>query len=381
MKKFIIMLVAVSLLIIPITSFAENDNEINISAKAAVLMDAGSGKILYEKNGDQPLAIASVTKVMTLNLIFDAIENKNISLDEKIIVSESAASMGGSQAFIDAGYIYSVKDLIKAIIIGSANDAAVAMAERVCGSESAFVNKMNIKAKELGMNNTTFKNSTGLPEDGHLSTARDVAIMSMELLNHNDYFKWSNIWMDEIYHEKDGRVTELVNTNKLIRSLQGCNGLKTGYTNEAGFCVTTSVERGDMKLISVVLGGETSKSRFNDSVELINYGFANYKNECIVKAGDIYGEVQITNGVEEKLKTIAVENFTLCKKIDGNDVIETRTELPEKINAPILEGQEIGKIIISLNGTDVGEVKLYADKNYKKASFIDKLKEIVSFWK
>lgn len=381
MKKFLVMFIAVSLLIIPITSFAQIENGITVNAKSALLMDADSGKILYSKNADQPLPIASVTKVMTLNLIFDAVENGTLSLDEKVLISENASGMGGSQAFIDAGYNYTVSELIKSIIIASANDSAVAMAEKISGSENAFVHKMNVKATELGMTNTSFKNCTGLPENGHQSSALDVAIMSKELLTHKDYFNWATIWMDEIRHEKDGRVTELVNTNKLIRSLQGCNGLKTGYTSEAGFCVTTSAERDGMGLISVILGGSTSKERFNDSKMLIDFGFANYSNQSVVTLGEKIGEIELTNGVEKMVSAVSNASFSVCVKNDGTDVIEKRIELPEKLSAPILKGQVVGKVIILLNGEEVGTVELCADNDYKKAGFGDKLKEIISFWK
>ncbi len=380
MKRFFIMLVVASLLVLPITSFAKNE-AMTINSKAAILIDASSGKILYEKNADQQLAVASITKVMTLNLIFDAVENGTLDLNEQIMISQNASGMGGSQAFIDAGYNYTASELIKSIIIASANDSAVAMAERVAGSEEAFVHKMNEKAKALGMNNTVFKNCTGLPENGHLSTARDVAIMSQQLLKHKDYFTWATIWMDEIHHEKDGRVTELVNTNKLIRSLNGCNGLKTGYTSEAGFCVTTTAERDGMRLISVILGGNTSKERFKESAELINYGFANYSNQIVLNAGEQMGEVAIKNGTEKVLKAVTIENFSLCINNDGTDKIEKKVVLPEKIDAPIKAGQEVGGIIISLNGEEVKRIKLYSDKDYNKAGFMDKLKEIIVFWK
>ncbi len=380
MKRFFVMLVVVSLLILPITSFAKND-VITINSKAAILIDASSGKILYEKNADQQLAIASITKVMTLNLIFDAVENGKLDLNEKIMISQNASGMGGSQAFIDAGYNYTASELIKSIIIASANDSAVAMAERVAGSEEAFVHKMNEKAKALGMNNTVFKNCTGLPESGHLSSARDVAKMSQELLKHKDYFTWATIWMDEINHEKDGRVTELVNTNKLIRSLNGCNGLKTGYTSEAGFCVTTTAERDGMRLISVILGGNTSKERFKESAELINYGFANYSNQIVLSAGEELGKVEVKNGTEKVLKAVSIESFSLSINNDGTDKIEKKVILPEKIDAPIKAGQEVGSVIISLNGEEVKQIKLYSDKDYNKAGFMDKLKEIIVFWK
>ncbi len=375
------MFVVVSLMVLPITTFAQKSEPIKIDAKSAILIDASSGRTFFEKDADKTLPIASITKVMTLNLIFDAVENGNLQLDEKITVSEAAAGMGGSQAFIDAGYSYTARDLIKSIIVASANDAAVAMAEKISGSEDAFVHKMNLKAKELGMNNTSFKNCTGLPESGHYSTARDVAIMSRELISHKNYFEWSNIWMDEIHHEKDGRKTELVNTNKLIRSLNGCDGLKTGYTSEAGFCVSTTAKRGDMRLISVILSGNTSKDRFNESSELINYGFANYSSEQIVKSGEKITDVSIKGGTEKSMGVIALDSFFVCIKNDGTDNVEKVIELPDQINAPILKGQEVGKILIKLNGDIIGEVKLYSDKEYNKAGFLDKIKEIISFWK
>ncbi len=381
MRKFFIMFVVVSLLVLPITSFAQPDNDIDVSCKGAILVDSKSGRVMFEKNADQPLPIASVTKVMTLLLIFEELDSGNVSLDEKITISETASGMGGSQAFIDAGYSYPVEELVKSIIVASANDCAVAMAERISGSEEAFVAKMNKKAQELNMNNTVFKNCTGLPENGHHSSARDVAIMSSELLKHNQYFKWGTVWIDEIKHEKDGRVTELVNTNRLIRSLQGCDGLKTGYTNEAGFCVTTTAKRGDMRLVSVILGGNTSKERFNDAAKLINYGFANYSVENVVKVGDVVGQVALNGGVEENVNAIAHEDYSVCVKNDGTDKIETRIELPGEINAPIISDQEIGRVIIVLNGEEKGEVVLKADKEYKKADFFDKVKGIISFWK
>lgn len=381
MKKFLIMFVVVSLLILPITSFAQKNEQIDITSKSAILIDASSGRVFYDKNADQPLPIASVTKIMTLNLIFDSIEKGNIKLDEMVCVSETAASMGGSQVFIDSGYNYKVSDLIKSIIIASANDAAVALAERVAGSEEAFVYKMNEKAKELGMDNTVFKNCTGLPEENHHSTARDVAKMSKELLNHKDYFNWSNVWMDEIKHEKDGRITELVNTNKLIRSLNGCDGLKTGYTSEAGFCVAATAKRGQMRLIAIILNGNTSKDRFNDAAKLINYGFANYSVQEVVKKGEKIGESNIKGGIENKVNAITLKSFSVCVNNDGSDKIEKNIILPNEINAPIKSGQEIGKIVIKLNDKEIGEIKLYSDAEYKKAGYFEKLKEIISIWK
>ncbi len=381
MRKFLVLLIMVSMLIIPFTSFAQTEETgVKVSSKSAILIDSESKRVMFEKDADKKLPIASVTKVMTLLLTFEAIDSGLLKMDEKVTASESAASMGGSQVFIDAGYDYSVENLIKSVIIASGNDAAVLLSERISGSEDAFVVKMNKRAQELGMNNTTFKNCTGLPENDHLSTARDVAIMSSELLKHDQYFKWGTIWMDKLKHDKDGRTTELVNTNKLIRSLNGCDGLKTGYTSDAGFCVTATAKRGDMRLISVILGGTSSKDRFNEAATLINYGFANYQNNNAIQAGSIVGTINLKGSVDKNANLMALNDFHVCVKNDGTDKLETRIEIPESISAPVNQGQQIGKVIISLNGNDIGQVPLVSQNEHKKAGFIDRLKGIISFW-
>ncbi len=377
MKKFLCVLIAITCFVFPISAFAENE-ELTISAPSGILVDT-LGRVLYEKNADNKMPIASVTKVMTLNLVFDAIENGSLTLDEKITVSQYASSMGGSQAFIDAGYEYKVSDLIKSIIIASANDASVAIAERISGSVETFVVKMNAKASELGMKNTCFKNCTGLPAKDHYSTARDVSIMSRELLKHEDYFIWSSTWMDKLMHEKDGRITELVNTNKLIRSLSGCDGLKTGSTSEAGFCVTTTAKRGGQRLVSVILGGETSALRFEDAAKLINYGFANFESRQIVVAGQTQDEkVKLLKGCEEEVELIALSGINAAIKNDQSDKIEITLELPETVEAPIASGQIIGYKRVFVNGEEIAKIPLAASKDYRKATFIDKLKGILN---
>lgn len=382
MRKFLVILIMVSMLILPFTSFAQPDDiGVTVNSKSAILIDSESNRVMFEKDADKKLPIASVTKVMTLLLTFEAIDNGTLKMDEKVTASESAAGMGGSQVFIDAGYDYTVENLIKSVIIASGNDAAVLLAERISGSEDAFVVKMNKRAQELQMKNTTFKNCTGLPENEHLSTARDVAIMSSELLKHEEYFKWGTVWMDELKHDKDGRTTELVNTNKLIRSLNGCDGLKTGYTSDAGFCVSTTAKRGEMRLVSVILGGSTSKDRFKESAELINYGFANYQNNNVVKTGDVMGTVAVKGAVEKNANAIALNDFKVCVKNDGSDKIETRVELLPNITAPVKQGQEIGKVIVSLNGAELCSVPLVSQNEHKKAGFIDRLKGIISNWR
>ncbi len=379
MKKILVFILTVCVLMLPFAASATQ--EIEVTAKAAALIDAASGKVLYESNGNEHLPIASVTKIMTLNLIFDAVENGTLSLDEKINVSQTAAGMGGSQAFIDAGYEYTASDLIKSIIIASANDAAVAMAERLAGSQETFVVKMNKKAAELNMNDTCFKNCTGLPAQGHYSSALDVAKMSKELLTHDDYFKWSTVWMDELKHAKDGRVTQLVNTNKLIRSLSGCDGLKTGSTNEAKFCVATTAKRGDMRLISVILGGDTSQERFQEAAKLINYGFANFENKIIFAPGQQVCSAKIGKCKDEQIGLNAQTGYSVCIENDGSKEIRTDIEVNENICAPVQAGTVLGKAHIFLDGQEIGCINLVADRDYKQASFWERLKDIVAFWK
>ena len=377
MKKFLCILIAITCFIFPISAFAQNE-EISVLAPSGILVDT-SGRVLYEKNADDKMPIASVTKVMTLNLVFDAIESGNLTLEEKTTISQYAASMGGSQAFIDAGYQYKISDLIKSVIVASANDASVALAERVSGSVETFVAKMNAKASELGMTNTQFKNCTGLPAENQYSTARDVSIMSRELLKHDDYFTWSSIWMDKLMHEKDGRVTELVNTNKLIRSLSGCDGLKTGSTSEAGFCITTTAKRGEQRLVSVVLGGETSASRFSDAAKLINYGFANFESKQIVVSGQTQKEtVKLLKGCENEVELIALSGVNAVVKNDGSDKVEVTVELPEEVEAPIKSGEQIGIKRVFINGVEIAQIPLAASKDYRRATFIDKLKGILN---
>jgi len=380
MRKAICIVLSLLFAIIPITAFASDDGLSLVNVRASVLADASSGKILYNKNGNERLPIASVTKVMTLILAFEAIQNGQMSLEEKVTVSENASSMGGSQAFIDASYEYSVGDLIKSIIVASANDSAVAIAERLQGSEQAFVNKMNQKARALGMDDTMFKNCTGLPQEGHLSTALDVAKMSCELVKYEDYFSYSRIWTDKLYHEKDGRYTELVNTNKLIRSLSGCDGIKTGSTSEAKFCIAATAERDNMRLISVVLGGSTSKDRFEAAATLINYGFADYENKTVALSGERITEVSVENGACNSVILVAGKGYSTVIKNDGSDKLETVIDVPESISAPIHANDVIGHMRVLLNGEEIRTVELVAEADCEKADFFTRFKRIISFW-
>ncbi len=261
--------------------FAENSvaaaqvEGLQIRAKSSFLMDYGTKTVMHEQNGQAHLPIASMCKIMTLLLSFEAIEEGKLSIDEEISVSERAASMGGSQVFLEANAKYPVKELIKSIVVCSANDSCVAMAERIAGSEGLFVEKMNEKAKVLGANDTLFANCTGLPKEPQYSCARDVALMLKALLNHEEYYDFGKVWLDKFQHPK-GRYTEITNTNKLVRFYEGCDGGKTGFTNEAGFCLAATAKRGNMRIISVVIGEESSANRFEDVRTMFDYAFANY---------------------------------------------------------------------------------------------------------
>ncbi|MEG2938911.1 MAG: D-alanyl-D-alanine carboxypeptidase family protein, partial [Oscillospiraceae bacterium] len=278
------------------TAAFANREELPLDASAVVLVERETGEVLYEKNADEPRAIASITKVMTIILVMEALESGKISLDETVNISEHAFSMGGSQIWLEPGEIFTVNELLKAVSVASANDAAVALAEHVGGSEDGFVSMMNQKAAELGMTKTTFKNSNGLDEDGHISCARDVALMSREILKHELVRNYITTWMDEL---RNGE-TQLTNTNKMLKSFNGISGIKTGTTNKAGVCISASAIRNDMELIAVVLGSSDSKARFASAGTLLEYGFANYELAPIKLDMALLTPVEVSLGEEEK---------------------------------------------------------------------------------
>ena len=324
-------------------------------------MDAKTGTVLYSYNMNERFAPASVTKIMTLILVFEAIENGILSLNTELTVSEHAASMGGSQVFLEPGETMSVDELLKCVIVASANDAAVTLAEHVFGSEEAFVSAMNEKAIELGMENTTFENVTGLDDDvsNHLTTALDIGIMSRELLKYDKVKEYTTIWIDSI---RGGEFT-LTNTNRLVRYYKGITGLKTGSTSAAGFCISASAKRGNTELIAVIMGAETSKLRNEYATKLLDYGFANYST--YLDENESYGCVKVTHGVAEWVEVFSNEISLLENK--GNETkIEKEVVLPKSVEAPILKNQAIGKIVYRLNGSVIFENNLYAANAVEK---------------
>ena len=317
------------------------DRDFDLPCEAAILMDEDSGTVLYEKNADQQRPIASITKVMTLLLTFEALEAGKISLDDIVPVSEHAYHMGGSQIWLEPGEQLTLNEMLKAICISSANDAAVAVAEYVGGSEPVFVERMNARAKELGMENTTFRNACGLDEDGHLSSARDVAIMSREmLLHHPEVEDYCTVWMDTL---RDG-ATQLVNTNKLLKSYNGITGLKTGTTGKAGVCISASATRDNLRLIAVVLGSTSGKERFEAATTLLDYGFAMYESAEVPVPADAPESLPVDHGVEE---TVAL-HYTApdrCLMPKGQGAtITAELDLPDTVAAPVTEGTILGTL-------------------------------------
>ena len=324
---------------------AKTQSDLKLESGGAILIEQHTGQVLYEHNMHEKLRPASVTKVMSILLIMEAVDSGKIALTDKVPCTEDAAAMGGSQIWLDVREELTVDEMLKAICVVSANDCTVAMANYLCGSQEAFVAKMNEKAKELGMNDTTFKNCHGIDEDDHVTSPYDIALMSRELLNnHPNITKYTTIWMDTL---RDGK-SSLVNTNKLIRNYKGATGLKTGSTSVALYNLSASATRDNLSLIAVIMKAPTTKIRFAEAQKLLDYGFSNYEYKQLAKKGDVLKSVDVTKGVEENLNLI-VENDVgiLLKKGQDKDVEQT-IELNENISAPIQEGQKLGEIVFKL---------------------------------
>ena len=362
MKKVICFFICVCFMMHSVVVFAEGNTDLGLNAKSAILMEESTGNILYESNPDERLPIASVTKVMTMLLIMEAVDSGKISLDDMVTVSENAMSYGGSTMFLETGEQLTVNDMLKGIAVASANDGCVAMAEHLAGSESAFVDMMNEKAKELGMENTHFMNTNGLDEDDHYSSARDVAIMSRELMKNETIFNYTSIWMDTLR----GGKFQLANTNKLIRFYDGANGLKTGSTSKALCCLSAAAKRNDMQLIAVVLGAPTSAERFASAKSLLDYGFANYAVNTQITAGDEVQKIAVEKGVDKEVGVVAGDSCSTLVKKGQEDNITKEIKIDETITAPIEAGQKIGTMTISRDGEVIADIDLNASSAVEK---------------
>lgn len=338
--------------------------KINVEAKSALLIEPGTGKVLYEKNIHEKFAPASVTKIMTMLLTMEAIDSGKIKLSDKVTVSENAKKMGGSSMILDTGEVRTVEELLKGVAIASGNDAAVALAEYLSGTEEAFVQKMNDRAKELGMNDTTFKNCTGLSAPGHLTTAYDIAVMSRELLKHPVILKYSGTYMETI---SEGRKTPigLVNHNKLVRFFKGCDGLKTGFTEEAKYCISATAVRNGIRMLAVIMGAPDYKVRNRDASMLMNYGFSRYESQKIVVKDSNIEKIYLDKKADKYFMAKAGEDLSLVIERGTNSKVEKRCTI-DKSRKQYKKGEIIGKCDILLDGKIVGSVPIYCDRDIKK---------------
>lgn len=350
---------------------------LSLNVGSAVLIEQNSGQVLYNQNMHEKLRPASVTKVMTILLIMEAIDSGKLSYTDKIPCSEKAAGMGGSQIWLDVREELTVDEMLKAICVVSANDCTVAMAEYLAGSEEAFVNQMNAKAKELGMNDTTFKNCHGIDEDGHVTSAYDIALMSRELLTkHPSITKYTTIYMDSL---RDGK-SSLVNTNKLVRNYKGATGLKTGSTSVALYNLSASATRNDLSLIAVIMKAPTSPIRFAEAQKLLDYGFNNFEYKKLANKNDLIKEISVDKGIENSVNAI-LENDSgvLIQKGQNKDIVQS-VQLTDSINAPVYAGQVLGNVTYSLNGNEIGKVNIVAEKSVGNNTAFNMIEHVFFNW-
>ncbi|MED4989173.1 D-alanyl-D-alanine carboxypeptidase [Geobacillus sp. NFOSA3] len=381
-KLFIRLLLFASIFILPISAnIHAEENKTNTQgiqlandAKSAILIERDTGTVLYEKNAHKKLPPASMTKIMTMLLIMEAIDKGELSYKEKVRASEYAASMGGSQIFLEPGEEMTVDELLRGIAIGSGNDASVAMAERIAGSEEAFVEMMNKKAKELGLKNTSFQNSTGLPAEGHYSSAYDMAMMARELLKYEDITKYTGIYEDYLRENTDKKFW-LVNTNRLVKFYPGVDGLKTGFTSEAKYCLTATAKKNGMRVIAVVFGASTPKDRNAQITKMLDYAFSQYKTHPVYKRNEIIARVNVSKGKKKAIALVTSEPISvLTKKGQSIDQIEKVIQTKENVKAPIKKGDELGVLILKQDGKELLRSPIVAKENVAEASWWDLFK-------
>lgn len=386
MKRFLKLITIAMVMIIFMSTGARaesvNITDLGLKSQSAILVEASTGEVLYESNSDEKLPPASITKVMTLLLIYEAEDKGKFNWSDKVTVSEHAASMGGSQVFLEPGETQTAEDMTKCITIASANDAAVAMAEFIGGSEEGFVQLMNQRAKELGMENTTFKNACGLDADGHLTTARDISKMSRELIhNYPEIKKYTTTWQDTITHRTRRGESEfgLTNTNKLVKWYDGATGLKTGSTGKAKYCLSATANKNNMELVAVIMAAPDNKSRFSEAIKLLDYGYANYAVVSGAKAGDSAGEIPVSKGEHETVLVELKEDINaLVKK--GEQEPELKFELEEMLYAPVEKGVKAGEAVYMLNGKEVARADIITSEKVDKAKVKTIADRLIKIW-
>jgi len=352
----------------------------DIQCASAILVEMDSGQIIFEQNADDMRPVASVTKVMTILLALEALDSGRAALEDVVTVSKNASGMGGSQILLDTGEMQTYSQLLKSVIVGSANDSAVAIAEYLYGSEALFVDYMNERAGELGMSNTNYVNCTGLPAEGQYTTARDVAIVAREVFGHELYYQYSTVWLEDFDHG-DGRMTQLTNTNKLTRLYEGCDGGKTGSTNEAGYCFAATAERGGMRLVAVILGSSSSSDRFDSAAAMFDYGFANYRRYPVAEKGTpVKGEMKVNGGDKGGVKLMLDDELTLLVTKGAEQDVELRPSLPDSLDAPVDRGQRVGSVDVLLDGRVVASLDVVTADAVPATGLKYTLQRIMGLW-
>ena len=382
-RRFSAMLL-VFCLTIPLTAAArplEDGQPMTLTSPAAILAETATGTVIFEKNADEKREVASITKLMTALLVLEALERGEVKLTDSVQVSSNAAAMKGSQALLDANATYSLEDLLRTTIMASANDSAVALSEYLCGSEEAFVAQMNARAKELGMTNTHYVNCTGYPQDGQYTTARDVCTLSCEVAKHPAYMIYSSIWIDKLTHP-GGRVTDLTNTNRLVRFYQGCDGFKTGSTDAAKYCLSATAEKNGMRLVAIVLGTPISQTRFDEARAMLDYGFANYQRVNICNKGDLLGEsLPVHGGAADTVELALGSGLSMLLKNGQQSDLKLELALPEYVDAPIAQGDVLGMVNVLLDGQVIAKLNCVAAVDVPRPGFIEGLYRILNNWR
>lgn len=379
--RFMICLLCVCLPLAALAAPLEEGTPMTLTAPSAILLEADTGAVVFEKNADERRPVASITKLMTLLLTLEKLDEGSVTLEDKITVSPAAAGQPGSQAFLDAYAVYPLKDILKATIIASANDGAVALAEYLAGSEDGFAAQMNQKAEELGLENTHYVNCTGLPADGQYTCARDVAAISREVVKHPAYFTYSSTWLDSLTHPS-GRVTDLTNTNRLVRFYKDCDGLKTGSTNEAKYCLSATAERNGMRLIAVVLGVPNSQTRFDEARAMMDYGFANYHRVQVAQKGDLVGaQVPVKLGARDAVDAALDSGLSLLLRNGQQSQLSFETHLPEFLTAPVEAGEPLGTVRVLLAGRPIAELPAVAAQSVRLPGLLEGFFRLLENWR
>ena len=359
----------------------ESGVPVELTSPSAMLVEAETGTVIFEKNADERRQVASVTKLMTLLLVFEALESGAVHLEDPVTISSQAAGQIGSQALLDAGAVYPLEQLLHATIIASANDAACALAEHLSGTEAAFAEKMNQRAQELGMSDTCYVNSTGLPDDRQYTTARDVATLSCEVCRHPEYFTHASVWMDTLTHPS-GRTTDLTNTNRLVRFYDGCDGLKTGSADVSRYCLSATAQKNGLRLIAIVLGTPNSQTRFSEARAMLDYGFAGYKRVTILNRDDRLGKtVRVKLGLQDEVDAAVGSGLSMLLKTGQESQLSLEVELPEEVAAPVQKGDTLGMVRVKLGDNVVAKLPAVAAEDVHMPGLLAGLMSIVKNWR